>query len=256
MNTEMTMAEAQALPADEEEQLAYEPLEIPSSGAELGVKPKDPKAGLPAEQRIATLFEEVGGLKPVFVGTVDFCRDQRRADEVNARFAELTEFNACTFSPVRVRALLEEAGALRYVEPETTEKTAVKAAAPDANAADAPTDQVYQITKRPEGWWIATSEGLAVLDAMNPVNDLTELFDEDPELAPAYCTVLEALLAEPRSVQALAQLTEANQTMRERHLYAPYLLKKLEERGAVEYRGAWTLLEPGEQILAAHVGTL
>ena len=221
----------------------YEPLEIPPDAAALGVGTADPKEGLPAPERIATLLAEVQGLKPVFTGILDFCREERRAAEVDERFAELTAYNFCTFSPVRVRALLEEAGALRYVEPETPEEQPEPQAEPD--------DGTYTITKRPEGWWLTTEDGRAALDAADPLADLDRLFANEPDLEPEYLKVLEALLSEPRSVADLTQLVEGDAPMRERRLFAPYLLKKLEERGAIEYRGAWTILDAGEQALAA-----
>ena len=223
---------------------------------------KDAKASFEA------LLGEVQGLKPVFVGIVDFCRKAKKPAEVDECYEKLTEFNACTFSSVRVRALLEEAGALEYIEPKTpnaadgaadTTAGLVDAAAsqPDATAGqpDADDDEYYEITTRPEGVWKATEAGLAVIDGLDPLADLLALLDEEPELASGYEQVLEALLQGPKTISDLQELVVLNSFDSRDRRSAPYLIKQLEERGAVEFRGGWAILPAGEELLSSLVST-
>lgn len=217
-----------------------------------------------AIERIETLLEEVQGLKPVFTGVVDFCRESRLPNEVDERFKELTEYSYCVLSPVRVRAMLEEAGALLYEEPEDRAEFAVdgssdasgaaaSAAGPEVDGDDAgfePDGDYLSVTERPVGRWLATEEGLAVVDAINPYADLLVLLREEPECLPVYRTVLEALAESPQSIGALGEAVNEDPVMKAKHRLAPYLIKRLEEAGAVEFRGAWTLTEAGRTVLS------
>lgn len=200
--------------------------------------------GLSAEERTAKLLEEVQGLRPVFVGTVDFCREPKRGAEVDVRYAELTEYNFCTFSAVRVRAMLEEAGALEYLEPETEEGESQSQPALDAAHGDDDGDY-YEITERPEGWWAATEAGIAVVDSFDPYADLMRLLEAEPEFEPEYRKVLDALSKEPASLDSLDALVRDDEPMVANRRYVSFILKKLEDCGIAEFRGDWTLTEQG-----------
>lgn len=198
------------------------------------------KQEIPAEERIAKLLEEVQGLRPIFVGTIDFCREQKRGAEVDARYDELTEYNFCTFSAVRVRAMLEEAGALVYVEPE------VEDSASDASQENAPVDdEYYEITERPEGWWLATEAGVAVIDSFDPLGDLMKLLEAEPEFEPEYRKVLEAIAKEPTSLDALDALVRDDEPMVANRRFVSFILKKLEDCDIAEFKGGWTLTKQG-----------
>ena len=210
-------------------------------------EPVGTKGGAPESEQgvdaIEKLIADVQGLKPVFVGIVDFCRKQRRASEVNARFDELTAYNTSTMSPERVRMLLEEAGALAYIEGEPIP-------APEGDDADEQQDECYRIVERTEGSWRATEAGLAYVDAIDPDSQLDALFAEEPELACEYEKVLEALLSGPLPIVELSELVDGDEAMRAAGKFAPYLVKKLEERGGIEFRGAWAISAAGENALA------
>lgn len=203
-----------------------------------------------AVERIEALLEEAQGLKPVFVGVVDYCREPRFPGEVDERFKELTEYNYSVLSPVRVRAMLEEAGALSYEEPKGDERAEDGQDGQAANAETSDDGGYLSVTERPVGQWQATEEGLAVVDAIDPHADAASLLQAEPEFLPAYRTVLEALAEAPRSIGALGDAVNDDPAMKAKHRLAPFLVKRLEEAGAVEFRGSWTLTETGRAVLA------
>lgn len=189
------------------------------------------------------LLEEVQGLKPVFVGIVDYCREPKSPVEVDSRYEELTEFNQCVFSPVRVRAMLEEVGALRYDEPRPEEECV-----PDvAEGQDG--EELLIVTERPEGVWVSTELGIAVIDSFDSQKELEELFGLEPEFLCEYRKVLVSLAENPMTIGELGDLVNDDEPMRASHRFAPFLIKRLESCGAVEFRGKWTILDEGRKIL-------
>lgn len=201
-----------------------------------------------AKEKTRRLLEEVQGLKPVFIGIIDFCRERRRAEECDERYRELTEFNFCTFSPVRVRAMLEEAGALVYVEPEADAKDSESTV--NIEAEDRGVDEeCYEITERPEGWWLATEDGLAVIDAIDPIGDLNDLLGFESEFRWEYIKLMQNISETPMSIGELQELLQNDAPMVEHRRYAAALVKRLEDRGIAEFRGKWTLTDNGRKAL-------
>lgn len=206
--------------------------------------------GPSAEERTRKLLAEVQGLRPIFVGTIDFCREPKRGAEVDALYDELTEYNFCTFSAVRVRAMLEESGALEYVEPEEDSRASDAAAPVEETAgADASASseegEYYEITERPEGWWVATEAGIAVVDSFDPLGELMKLLEAEPEFESEYRKVLEAICDEPLPLDALDALVRDDEPMKANRRYVSFILKKLEDRDIAEFKGGWTLTKRG-----------
>lgn len=215
-------------------------------------------APLSSKDRLARLLADVQGLKPVFVGTIEFCRSKRRPAEVDECYEDLTEYNFCNFSPVRMRALLEEAGALCYIEDEGAvadqagRSVTADADAPLADEQDAEGDY-YEIAVRPEGWWQATEEGLAVIDSVDPVGDALQMIGAEPEYEGAYRLLLQALAEGGKSLDALQESIEGDAAIASGRRYVSALIKRLEENAIVEFKGTWRLLPAGYDLLAGMI---
>lgn len=70
------------------------------------------------EERIAALFEEMPGQKMLLMRLIDHCREQKTGEEMDVFTRELQENCYSVYSPVILRELLQEAGAIDYVLPE------------------------------------------------------------------------------------------------------------------------------------------
>lgn len=208
---------------------------------------KDSDAVMSVQESICALLDEVQGLRPVFEGIVNFCRTERRPAEVDEKYAQLTEFNVCTFSPIRVRAMLEEVGALVYIEPDQSDDAQENLLEAEAVFVDG---ECYEIATRPEGRWLATQAGLEVVDARSPMAEVSEMLRLEPEFAPEFKKIIEALVEGPKSITELEQLVEQDELMLASHRYASFLVKRLESCGVIGFCGKWTLLEPGCRVLS------
>lgn len=217
---------------------------IASDAVENGLDSQETISSEPdSEKDFEKLLEEVQGLKPVFVGIVDFCREPKSPSEVDARYEELTEFNQCVFSSVRVRAMLEEVGALRYDEPKAEEEC-VPELAEGQNG-----EEALVVTERPEGVWVSTESGIDTIDSFDPQKELEELFGLEPDFLCEYRKVLVSLAEKPMTINELGDLVNDDEPMKSSHRFAPFLIKRLESCGAVEFRGKWTILDEGRKIL-------
>lgn len=70
---------------------------------------------LPPEERIAKLFEEAPGQKRLLLRLIDHCREAKTGEEMDVYTRSLQENCFSVYSPVILRELLEEAGAIEYV---------------------------------------------------------------------------------------------------------------------------------------------
>lgn len=80
--------------------------------------PKDDEAEKPLllpEERIAHLFEEMPGQKRLLLRLIDYCREAKSGEDMDAFTLELKENCYSVYSPVVLRELLEEAGAIEYL---------------------------------------------------------------------------------------------------------------------------------------------
>ncbi|MBR3258026.1 MAG: hypothetical protein IKF96_03460 [Eggerthellaceae bacterium] len=196
-----------------------------------------------APEDLDTLLEEVGGLRPVFEGTIDFCREPRRGSEVDAKHAELTEYNFCTFTPVGVRAMLQAVGALQYIPDEEAE--AAMEELPEITE-----DGYYTIQPKPEGFWVATEDALRAIDSKNRVAEVRQLLDVEERFVPVYTEALQLLADSPRTINELNDRLNDREIMVSEFRFASALVKRLEERRAVEFRGKWEITDTGRQVLA------
>jgi hypothetical protein len=156
--------------AEEEVVLAAAPDDA-GIGAPLEERPVVEKVVLPPEERIAHLFEEAPGQKRLLLRLIDHCREAKTGEEMDAYTLELQENCFSVYSPVILRELLEEAGAIEYVV--TGEQT------PEGEGVE---DAIAEGATRAEGGE-AAGEGVAA----ETVAEGTAVADDDaaPSSSPA-----------------------------------------------------------------------
>ena len=85
------------------------------------LQPKEEKADipqLPAEERIAQLLDRMPGQKRLLLRLIAFCQEQKSGVEMDEYTETLKQDCYSVYSPVVMRELLEQAGAIEYVPAE------------------------------------------------------------------------------------------------------------------------------------------
>ena len=106
--------DVKAIAADED-RVVPAPVEFPAAVE---------KPELPPEERIANLLREMPGQKQLLLRLVDHCREAKTGEEMDAFTLDLQRYCYSVYTPVVLRELLEEAGAIEYIpvdEPEADE---------------------------------------------------------------------------------------------------------------------------------------
>jgi hypothetical protein len=200
-----------------------------------------PVPELPPEERTRELIKKMPGRRKVLLGIMEFCRKPQSPTAVDEFTDGLQKSNYSVYTPVVLRHLLEEAGALEYLEaPE----------AANANPADAVDEDGYLVvTKRPEGTWVTTAAGIAVLDSLNPQQELLDLLERDSTYLEIYRRILSYCAEEPRSKKQLDDLVDNDPLVQSPRRYSGYFVDKLEACDALEWAQKWSTTDIGKEVL-------
>ncbi|MDR0514739.1 MAG: hypothetical protein LBG81_06225 [Coriobacteriaceae bacterium] len=220
------------------------------------------------EKRLALLFERMPGQRKLLREIIGYCKEPRTPSEVDAFTQGLQGSGYAVYSPVILRQLLEEAGALAYVEPQQGAGAGeVDAGAkPEAlaqlstgasaevvlSAGEAFEESGYLVVAdRPEGWWQATEEGIALLDSQDPLGTLRGLLDEDERYRPIYLSILCYCAESARTKKEIEVLVDNDPVLQQPRRYSNWFLDRLEACDALEWRNAWHTTDIGCAILEA-----
>ena len=161
------------------------------------------------------------GNEKLLLHVIDFCREGRESAEVHDEIVRFVGAGVCTYAPEVVCANLVNAGALAIVANEAEETDGgdgaaeaaddVEAAGAAAEVPDEPASETEAVGAPPAFSYLATDEGLAVVDAQDPEGDRLRC-------------------KEPRR-------------------YSGFFVKGLESIDAIAFDGAWKTTEVGRDIL-------
>ncbi len=253
-------------------------------------KPVVQKPELPAEERFANLLAEMPGTKRLLLKVVDFCRTEKTVPEMDDYINSLKEYSYNVYSPVIIRELLQEAGAIDYIPLEDEDATyadeetlrehaaALRVAAEAAAKADVdfeggvliPIDEAavqheqleegdeeltldfMEIEEPKPGLWIATEAGLAAVDAMDDYAGTQELLAKELVYLDIYHQILSFCAEEEygRSSKEIDVLVNDSPLLEKPRRYSGYFVSRLERQGALEWRNGWCVTEVGKRIIA------
>jgi hypothetical protein len=205
-----------------------------------------PDDDVPAAQRISELLAAMPGLKGVLLGIIEHCSEPRDAASVDAVTAELTKHQYSIYSPVTLRELLEQAGALEYLSaPEEDHEPLIV----NESLSDGVNEyelQFMEIEQSPEGFWLATSEGLAYIDANDAGGQLASLLEADKGLADIHQSIL-SFCAAPggRNIKEIDALIADDPRLIKPRKYGGYFVERLEACGALTWKGRWATSDLG-----------
>lgn len=237
-----------------------------------------------AQERFRDLLKETPGQRRVMLALVDYAREPKTGAEMDARTEDLLRYGFSVYSPVIFRELLEEAGALRYVllDDEGSEVAADEAAGvADAQAeagaggpgvADAGVGAAYgapvlrsedyfdgeetveleflEVADERPGLWVATPEGLEVVDEQDDAGEIRKLLAAEPQYLDIYHQILDYCCEEGgRSAKEIDRLVNDSPLLEEPRRYSGYFVGRLERKGALEWRGGWCTTQVGRDMI-------
>lgn len=187
-------------------------------------------------EKLAELLEEMGAQREQMLKILEFCAEERTAEEVDEALAPLRAWRQSVYSPVTMRSLLLKAGALEYRDNDE---------APEEQA-----DEMGNLVLPPQAQatWLATPEALAYCETLDPFADLVHALDAIASRN-VYLAVLKLCAEEPRSVGGIAEFVHQTAPEEADSLDAGGMVGRLEEAGALEWRGAWVTSNLGNDYL-------
>lgn len=203
---------------------------------------------LPAEERIARLFESLATRRRVLLAILQYLDEPKRSDVLDRKVEELQEYDHAVYTGYDYALLLEEAGAIRKVSEDGSDFDEEAEQLPDVVEIDGA--RFYKPTDGKQVFWIVTEEGQAYLDADDPFGRLKELLAKDVKYHGIYRDVLEACQREGgTTIGRLNDIVEANPLSKNPRRHCSYFAKCLEDCGALRWAGSWQTTEIGDRCL-------
>lgn len=243
-------------------------------GAPLTAEEAAPKAAAApavdtrtAQERFRDLLKETPGQRRVMLALVDYAREPKTGAEMDARTEDLLRYGFSVYSPVIFRELLEEAGVLRYVllDDEGGEVAADEAAGgaqAEAHGAPVLCSEEYfdgketveleflEVADERPGLWVATPEGLEVVDEQDDAGEIRKLLAAEPQYLDIYHQILDFCCEEGgRSAKEIDRLVNDSPLLEEPRRYSGYFVGRLERKGALEWRGGWCTTQVGRDMI-------
>lgn len=205
-------------------------------------------ANLPAEQRIAKLFERFATRRRVLLGILTFLEQPQRADDLKAEVERLQEFDRSVHEGYDFSLLLEEAGAIAKVNEAGDPYDEQEEAQPEIVEIDG--ESFYKPGPCREVYWVTTPEGAAYMAADDPWGRVQALFAEEEEYLPVYKAVLLFCDVEGgRTVGQVNDLVVQSPLSRNPMRHCTSFLKKLEDCSAMVWAGNWATNDLGRRAL-------
>ena len=191
-----------------------------------------------AEERIKALLHDMGAQKRHLLAIMDFCREERTAEEIDELLAPLMEHRRSVYGPIAMRSLLVRAGALEYhdndEQPEEVADEAGNLVLPEPSV---PT-------------WLSTPVALEICEADDPYGELVEALAGAEGPAEAYALVLAMCDEEGRSISDISARLEESGVLEGVTFDSTVFVSKLEDIEALEWRGSWNTTDLGRRYLA------
>lgn len=203
-----------------------------------GEKPSEAPAS-DAPERIAALMRDMGpAMHPQLLAILDFCREQRTSEQINAMLEPLRALRHSVYTPVNLRTLLTKAGALTYLsndeEPDEVTDENGDLVVPEASVAT----------------WLTTDAGIAYCEEQDPFADLVHALDDDEAPVEVFVYVLRLCAKKPRPIAEIERAVTETGLLEGDKRQPGYFVGKLEDIGALAWQRAWTITELGQQYLA------
>ena len=178
----------------------------------------------------------MGAQRDQMLKIIEFCSEERTAEEIDAVLAPLREFRRSVFSPINMRSMLLKAGALEYRDND------------EAPEEELDGDGSLVLPEPARATWISTVEALEYLEGLDPFADLAHALDAIADRQTCLA-VLDHCAQQPRSLGDISGFISQNTPDGTDAPDAGGLVGRLEEAGALIWEGAWVTSPMGRDYL-------
>ena len=228
-----------------------------------------------ARAALQKLMARMAARREVLLGILDYCREPREVEDVDARVAQLQAHNASVYDGASLCAMLEEAGGLENVAPggeeesptedENDNPTGSATSETTAGATDAAisvaedsepvaevVDGVEYLSPAPRSrtLWRTTVAGAELLASYSPQADIARLLENDGAYIDIYLRVLDLCADEGgAATPELSAAVDKDPLVQSPRLFVQHFVERLEKAGAVRWDGRWRITDAGRDWL-------
>ena len=109
--------------------------------------------------------------------------------------------------------------------------------------------EYLEIADMAPGVWVATPEGLEIVDEQDDYGQIKRLLGKEPRYQDIYQRILDFCRDEGRSAKELDNLVNDDPLLEEPRRYSGYFVGRLEREGAIQWANGWVLTRDGARIL-------
>lgn len=196
-----------------------------------------------ASEALRAICAQNPARRPVLLNIVGLCEGGAKSSEIKAAVDEWQKDNRSVYSALTLCRMLERAGALEFIEPETTDE--VK---------DVEEGVTYlEIKEQVDPVWVSTPEALEVRAELTNGDAFRQNILEGKEAVylEVYSAIVELLAERPRMVEEIDTFAERFAITHSPKRYGTHFLDVLEHSDAIEWHAdGWALTELGKSMAA------
>ncbi len=190
-------------------------------------------------EAVRALLHDMGPQKEQLLAILGFCREERTSAEIEAMLEPLRQHRTSVYTGIAMRSLLERAGGLAYL--------------PNDDEVEEVYDEADGSLVLPEpavATWLTTEAGIACLEAHDPYAELLDALGGASEPAEGLALVLRLCCEGEQTVGTLSEVLRESGVLEGLELDPVAFVSRLEDAGAIEWRGSWIATELGRRYLA------
>lgn len=208
-----------------------------------GFVAEGPGRGLSPHERIEELLRKMRPCRDTLLHIVGACRKPMRVGDVNGLIDELQRTNRSVFGAADLCSLLQRAGALVLVDAQG--QPFERSQEPDMTNNGTGMSRLTA-SQPPIAHWLATPDGIAALEADDPLGRARSLFESDPHYLPIYkCILTLCARNEGAKTPAIGAAVNSHELLQRPRIFATYFIDRLERCGAIAWTGSWTATDAG-----------
>jgi hypothetical protein len=195
-----------------------------------------------AAEALRAMCKQNPARRPVLLNVVGLCEGGAKSSEIAAAVAEWQKDNRSVYSALTLCRMLQRAGALEFIEPETTEEVR-----------DVEEGVTYlEIKEQVDPVWVATPEALEVrAELTNGDSFRTDILaGKEAVYLEVYSALVDYLAEGAKSVEAVESFVERFAIVQSPKRYGTHFLDVLERCDAIEWHAeGWGLTDLGRNLV-------